>query len=284
MKLSEGWKKVEERMRYLYKDSDYTISNYKVAIEKLINYLHDKDVDNVTTEDIVNFLTEQGKALQQNTVRLYYHALRKFFITLGKTGIDWSQIRIRPKEKEYRILSLDEVNKLLDTAYKMSPRYGLTLQTAYECGLRFQELANLTPSDFDPKECTIKVRAVKSGYISTIPISDELCLNLKTYVDANKDLKYLFQTRFGKKWDRSTFSDMFDKVTSKAGIAIKFHEFARHSRATNLLKEGVDLYTVNRLLRHKMLQTTAIYLHYTSQDLKEKLKVNQDGSPDREDS
>ena len=78
---------------------------------------------------------------------------------------------------------------------------------------------------------------------------------------------------------------MFNKVVDEAGpYDIHYHEFARHSRATNLLKAGVDLYTVNRLLRHKLLETTSVYLHYTANDLREKLRVNGNETRGSEDS
>lgn len=271
-KVSIAWNKVEDRLRYLYKDSELTIRNYRIAIERFKEWCKDRDYEGITTNDILDYLTDLGKYYDANTVKLHYHALKTFFTTLGKGDIDWKQIKINNKEKEYRILSVDDVNKIIQTAYKVHVKYGLMLQTGYECALRVSELCNLTLEDFNYKDCTITVRALKKGYVQSIPITSDLCLSLSEYIKKEKPKKYLFETKYHNKWNVVRFTEMFTKIVNEAGpYDIHFHEFSRHSRATNLLREGVDLYTVNRLLRHKLLGTTATYLHYTTNDLREKL-------------
>jgi len=284
-KLSQAWVKVEDRLRHLYKDSELTIRNYRVAVSKFQEWMNDRDYEGVTTKDILDYLVELGKGYNINTVKLHYHALKTFFTILGKADIDWRQVRLGDVQREYRILPEEDITKIIDTAYRINVKYGLMLQTGYECALRVSELCDLKVEDFNYTECTITVRALKKGYVQSIPISKDLCINLKEYLNKEKPKKYLFETKYKNKWNTVRFTEMFNKVVDEAGpYDIHYHEFARHSRATNLLKAGVDLYTVNRLLRHKLLETTSVYLHYTANDLREKLKVNGNEARGSEDS
>jgi integrase/recombinase XerD len=284
-KLSQAWIRVEDRLRHLYKDSELTIRNYRVAVSKFQEWMGDRDYEGVTTKDILDYLVELGKAYNINTVKLHYHALKTFFTILGKADIDWKQVRLGDVQREYRILPEEDIAKIIDTAYKINVKYGLMLQTGYECALRVSELCDLKVEDFNYTECTITVRALKKGYVQSIPISKDLCINLKEYLNKEKPKKYLFETKYGNKWNTVRFTEMFNKVIDEAGpYDIHYHEFARHSRATNLLKAGVDLYTVNRLLRHKLLETTSVYLHYTANDLREKLRVSGNETRGSEDS
>ncbi len=81
---------------------------------------------------------------------------------------------------------MDDVNKIIQTAYKVHVKYGLMLQTGYECALRVSVLCNLTLEDFNYKDCTITVRALKKGYVQSIPITSDLCLSLSEYIKKEK--------------------------------------------------------------------------------------------------
>ena len=192
---------------------------------------------------------------------------------------------------------------VIGAAYALNNTYGVMLHLAYEGAFRESELLNLRVCDVKTEYCTVLKRSLKREKPVEIPVSDRLCRALKWYVhtvipalrnvgDTCKE--YLFTTKTGKKRDRSNYIRLVyypsvvlaSKVVSglldeNGKPRFRYHDFARHTRATLLLKKGTDIYTVKKLLGHKSIQTTTIYLHLTSaKELRERGVVEELEIPD----
>jgi site-specific recombinase XerD len=174
----------------------------------------------------------------------------------------------RPK-KLPSVLSPQEVACLLEAA--PPPRDRLLLQVAYGCGLRLSELTHLRLTDIDSARMVIHVRQGKGRKDRLVPLSVRLLQELRAYWRVCRPRAWLFP---GHKPDRpitgSNIQRRFGRLVRQVGLTKRcsMHTL-RHSYATHLLEAGVDLLTLKALLGHTSLQTTARYLHVSTQRLQQ---------------
>jgi integrase/recombinase XerD len=167
------------------------------------------------------------------------------------------------------VLSPEEVARLLEAA--PPPRDRLLLQVAYGCGLRLSELTHLRVTDIDSARMVIHVRQGKGGKDRLVPLSQRLLDELRAYWRLCRPRTWLFP---GRRPDRpmtgSNVQRRFGHLVKRVGLTKRcsMHTL-RHSYATHLLEAGVDLLTLKALLGHTSLQTTARYLHVSSQRLRQ---------------
>jgi site-specific recombinase XerD len=165
------------------------------------------------------------------------------------------------------VLSPDEVLRLLDTAPPGRDR--VLLQVAYGCGLRLSELLHLRVADIDSARMVIHVRQGKGAKDRLVPLSWRLLEELRAYWRMCRPRTWLFpgQTADGT-MTASNIQRRFGRLVQQVGLTkhCSMHTL-RHSYATHLLEAGVDVLTLKALLGHSSLQTTARYLHVSTQRL-----------------
>jgi len=288
-----------------------TVKTYARAIRLFDRFLEENGAtgevkpSDIETEHVTAFyfwMKRKGYSLK--TMRIYLVALKSFLTFMHNNKVQWKVIQIPPAESyDYRIMTREQVEAVIGAAYALNDTYGVMLHLAYEGAFRESELVNLRICDVNTKNCTVLKRSLKREKPVEIPVSDRLCRALKWYLHAvipvlrnvgDPCKEYLFVTKTGKKWDRSNFIRLvyYPSVVLASKVApglldrngkprFRYHDFARHTRATLLLKKGTDIYTVKKLLGHKSIQTTTIYLHLTSADeLKERGVVEDLEIPD----
>ena len=197
-------------------------------------------------------------------------ALRLLYrVTLGRPEhVPYIPYGKRPKTLP-AVLSPEEVARLIQAA--RPGRNRVLVQVAYGCGLRLGELLALQVGDIDSARMVIHVRQGKGGKDRLVPLSVRLLEELRAYWRSCRPRSYLFP---GKKPDRSLTNGgvqrLFRSIASRAGLTKRcsMHTL-RHSYATHLLEAGVDLLTLKSLLGHRSLETTAHYLHISTQRLKQ---------------
>lgn len=277
--------KFRRRMLLLNK-SDKTIKNYLNSAKKFLNWLENNNLtlENVNEDTIESWLYYMLDELEYKPATIHRHFMAvKLFLETMDVQVDWKRIPLERKQViMFTVLSEDDVYRIIGTAKKVRDK--LMLFLGYECALRAGELVRLKVSDVDIEEKTVRVIPLKHRDKTphTIPYTSDEITNLYVEYVSEEELKpndWLFP---GKPKDNpmnpSYFTtNIFRPIVKKLGLDekygkhIRYHDFARHTRATLLLKKGVDIYTVNRLLRHKMLETTTVYLHLVAQDLRERL-------------
>jgi site-specific recombinase XerD len=145
--------------------------------------------------------------------------------------------------------------------------------TLYGTGMRRSELARLKVSDIDSQRMVIRVVAGKGGKDRDLPLSPTLLETLREYWRWRKPKLYLFPTRtLGRRLDQpisdKTVWIACSEVARQAGIKKRITPHTlRHSWATHLLEAGTDLRTIQVLLGHGDLETTAQYLHLSQRHL-----------------
>lgn len=180
---------------------------------------------------------------------------------IAKNQLAYMQ-RYKMNTLEPRFLSHDEVKKLLDASLR-SKQAGIIIATAIYTGARRGELERMQWSDLDFKEKTISIPLSKSGKFRKIPLHNDLATILLPF----KAEGPCFKMR--------GFRVLWDDLKDSLEIDLRFHDL-RHTHASLLIKSGVDIYTVSKLLGHSQVSTTQIYAHLYQdhvQDAVNKLKI-----------
>jgi site-specific recombinase XerD len=187
--------------------------------------------------------------------------------TLGRSE-QLPMIPYGKRSKKLRsVLSPQEVARLLEAA--TPPRDRLLLQVAYGCGLRLSELTHLQVTDIDSSRMVIHVRQGKGRKDRLVPLSARLLEELRAYWRLCRPRTWLFP---GQKPDQpisgGNIQRRFSRLVKQVGLSkhCSMHTL-RHSYATHLLEAGVDLLTLQALLGHSCLKTTARYLHVSTERL-----------------
>jgi site-specific recombinase XerD len=192
--------------------------------------------------------------------------------------------RFKEEQRKVKVLFEDELLRLLnapDAEAKEGRRDKAILHLFFSTGLRLAELCSLNTRDINFKTREISVRG-KRGKIRVVFLSDGAVQAIQEYLDIRLDhLSPLFIARFHQaakemppgesfRLSRYTIYKMIKKYASQAGIMSNPSPHTlRHSFATNLLRNGADLRSVQELLGHKDLSTTQIYTHVTNPQLKD---------------
>lgn len=189
-------------------------------------------------------------------------ALRFFYgKTLGRTEqVPMLAFGKRPK-KLACVLSPEEVARLLEAARPGRER--MLLQTAYACGLRLMEVLTVEVADIDSARMLLHVRQGKGNKDRLVPLSPRLLKELRDYWRMFRPARWLFSNK-GQRGavHPGTVQRQLRRAVLKAGLRkpATMHTL-RHSFATHMLEAGVDVVTLQKILGHRQLSTTARYLH-----------------------
>ncbi|MGD2111355.1 MAG: tyrosine-type recombinase/integrase [Phycisphaerae bacterium] len=165
------------------------------------------------------------------------------------------------------ILSPEEVRRFFSVI--RNPKHRALFMTAYAAGLRVSELVNLRVEDIDSARMLIRVRQGKGFKDRYVKLADRLLIELREYWRLRRPTTWLFP---GEHPDRpihaSTVNRLCSDIANRAALGkhVSVHTL-RHSFATHLLDHGTDLRTIQVLLGHRALSTTAIYTHVSQAKL-----------------
>jgi integrase/recombinase XerD len=212
------------------------------------------------------------RKLTPGTVVNQVAALRFFFVKTLKRH-QFRDFLPYPQDRRRlpTVLSREEVSRLINAAGNLFRR--TLLMTLYGTGMRRAELAHLKVSDIDSQRMIIRVVAGKGGKDRDLPLSPALLETLREYWRWRKPKLYMFPTRtLGRRLDQSisdkTVWIACTEAARRAGISKRVTPHTlRHSWATHLLEAGTDLRTIQVLLGHGDLETTAQYLHLSQRHL-----------------
>jgi integrase/recombinase XerD len=159
------------------------------------------------------------------------------------------------------VLGVEEVSRLL--ACVASPSHRMLIETLYATGLRVSEVACLRVADIDGVRSELRVTHGKGGKQRLVPLSPRLLLALRAYWRLTRPTDYLFPGHApGVPLSVSAIQKAVKSAATRAGLSKRVTPHTlRHSYATGLLEAGVDLVTIGRLLGHKDVSTTLVYLH-----------------------
>lgn len=178
-------------------------------------------------------------------------------------GLPYQQFSLPAIERSDKlpvVLNASEVKALIKACDLLKHR--LLISLCYGCGLRCSEVRNLTLADVDTERGMAHVRQGKGGKDRCLPMGVMLSRGIKAYIAAEKPRTYLFEGHDGNALSQRGTQWAVSQAVKKAGIVkeVSVHTL-RHTYATHLLEQGVNILTIKELLGHAHIETTMIYLH-----------------------
>ncbi|QDA31769.1 recombinase XerC [Thermococcus indicus] len=220
----------------------------------------------------LRFLARLRKEGYSNrSLNLVVQALRSYF---RFEGYDEEAEKLKPPKVPRSLpkaLTRDEVKRLLSVIPPTKKRDRLIVLLLYGAGLRVSELCNLKRRDVDLERSIIVVRGGKGAKDRVIPIPEFLAREIRAYLETRSDdSEYLLveeRRREKDKLSTKTVWYLLKRYGVRAGVEVTPHRL-RHSFATHMLENGVDIRAIQELLGHSNLSTTQIYTKVTVEHLR----------------
>jgi site-specific recombinase XerD len=280
--------------------ADRTQENYQQYLQKFVSWLKKIKKETLlphelTSEDVwayrlylSRFQDKKGKSLKKVTQNYYLIALRallNYFTAKDIVSLPAGKI-VLPKsaqrEKTVKFLNLEQIEKLLlipNTRTPVGLRDRAILEALFSTGLRIAELVALNREQFanirDKKDLEIGIIG-KGGHPRTVYFSERALSWLKRYLETRKDKeKALFiHYRSRKDAQNRLTARSIERIVKKYAILAGIPFFTtphtlRHSFATDLLTQGVDLRIIQEFLGHRSITSTQIYTHVTNKRLRD---------------
>lgn len=243
--------------------SKSTLNNYIQRIAKIclkFNRLPEQISDDEINEYLCT-LALDPKSPSRSTFKHAVYGLRYYFrlVGLNKRAIDLPSLKKDTKLPV--ILNRRELIELFKAPTLLKHRVVLSL--IYSAGLRGQEVINLKIADVDFERRTIHIRQSKYKKDRIVPLANYMMWGLRKYLDAENPHLWLFNGkepdgRYSVKGLSWVMREALKKTSIKKEVNL--HSL-RHTYATHLLEEGVNIVTLKELLGHADISTTMVYLH-----------------------
>jgi len=249
--------------------SKSTLNNYIRRIALFV--LHFQQLPENISEDEINeylvALARDPKSPSRSSFKHMVYGLRYYYRLLGMNKKAIALPSLKQNTKLPVILNRQELKELFCAPTLLKQRIVLTL--IYSAGLRGQEVINLKLSDVDFERMTIHIRQSKYKKDRIVPLSKAMAVGLKKYLAAENPYLWLFNGKEASgKYSVRGLSWVMRENLRKTSITkeVNLHSL-RHSYATHLLEEGLNIVTLKELLGHAQITTTMIYLHVAQCEL-----------------
>jgi len=210
--------------------------------------------------------------LARATVNIRRAALIAFY---RSQGLEIELPYLKPNNQVPYFFDENDVAAILNSCTNF--KHYVMLNLMFHCMLRVSDLCNLEDGDIDLKTLTLRIRDGKGGKSALLPIPPECAEVLSRYLGVRPPLEidgkqYLFYTDWHRKWSGRSFGQTFRYWKNRAGVSKPggVHVFGRHTPASIMVKNGCDVYSLQQLMRHNSIKTTARYLHTDIATLREK--------------
>ncbi len=263
MNVEEFLKKLETELK-ISKNSEYTLRNYLQANKDLLEFTK-KSPETINSDDIKQFMADNLTDKAATSIILFLSAIKYAYSSILQKDIT-AQIKRPKKEKRLPItLSKAEVKKLFDAI--KTEKSKLMVKLMYACGFRVSELVNLKIVDLNFPEKIGHIRQAKGNKDRIFNIPEFLSEELQTQAKKQEGQEFLFTGRSGKLSTRN-LQKIVASAAKRAGLNEAHCHTLRHSFATHLLEDNVDIRKIQELLGHADLSTTQIYTHVSTEELK----------------
>lgn len=251
-----------------------TIEGYVHAVAQLARHYH-RSPDKLEEEEVRRYLLHLTleKKIARGSFSVVLGGLRFFYHKA--LGREWKSLDVakpRHDKKLPVVLSREEVWRILDSV--RMDRYRVCLTTIYACGLRLMEGASLQIPDVDSARGVLRIRG-KRRKDREVPVPTATLQLLRDHWRTHRSPCWLFPaaTRHGTQYSvahdcgpitHDSLQSAFRHAVKRSGLHKRAHVHTlRHSYATHLLEDGVNLRLIQEYLGHSSPRTTAIYTHLT---------------------
>lgn len=249
--------------------SPRTRESYLAMLEFFFRYFSPKEPADITEDEISKFLYDfiirlGYSATYQNQM---VSAIKIYYTIAGKGKVDPDFLE-RPRRRRSlpKVFSKEEVSSILNSSGNL--KHKLLLWIIYSCGLRRSEVTNIRLTDLDRERNILHIREGKGMVDRFVPVPDKVWVKVDEYKSAYKPREYLFEGQTGGRYSSESVYRVFKEALVKAGIKkdVGVHSL-RHSYATHLHENGLDIRYIQELLGHKSTRTTEIYTHVSRRNL-----------------
>jgi integrase len=226
------------------------------------------ELDPEQVHDYLFYLQKQSKTPSQTYFKHTVYGLR---FLLKSEGLPYEYLKlpeIKHEKKVQVVLSKEEVWRMLNVCKLL--KHKILIGLLYGCGLRCLEARSVRLQDLDFDRKQLRVVQGKGKKDRYVPLSAHLIRGLKKYIAAEKPKDWLFNGQpmpgraggdFDSRYSQKGVQWAVKQACKQAGIAKDVHVHTlRHTFATHLLEDGMDIITLKNLLGHENIETTIEYL------------------------
>ena len=288
--MDENLSKYLDYLKNDKKRSLKTVDSYKRDIEKFLLFVEKEgiaylDVDqivirNFLTNELTNQISKKSCKRRMSAIKGYYQFLEQQKKIKDNPFLLVKTIKV---EKKYpHVLYREQIDNLFEENKKrkdeMALRDEAIIEMLYFSGLRVSELISLDVPDVDLENRISKVIG-KGNKERIVPFSKSCQVTLKIYLEKLREKlvvknsihsKALFLNSDGERLTSRGLQYILKQIEDKTGLHLGLHpHIFRHSFATHLLENGMDLRMIQELLGHDSINATQIYTHVTDKAMKE---------------
>jgi integrase/recombinase XerD len=248
-----------------------TISAYSRGVRRVAGYVK-RCPDNLTANELKGYFAALVKSHSWSTVKLDRNGIQFYYRHVLHRPWDWVDIIKPPRPQRLPdVLTVAETFRLINTTRML--RYRVFFFTVYSLGLRLSEGLQLQVGDINATRGRVHIRGGKGDKDRSVTLPQKTLDVLRRFWTTHRHPRLLFPNPSGgaqriqavtTPMNRGGVQGAIKAATNDCGIRrrITVHSL-RHSCATHLLERGVDLRSIQVLLGHASVQTTARYTHLT---------------------
>ena len=255
--------------------SESTYRNYAQHVAAMALHFG-KIPTELDVEQVQEYLYILQKRSKTPSLTYFKHTVYGLRFMLKSEGLPYEFLHlpsIKHDKKLPTVLSKEEVWRLLKSCHLL--KHKVLIGLLYGCGLRCMEVRSLRLRDLDFDRMQLKVVQGKGKKDRYVPLSIHLIRGLKSYIQAEKPKIYLFNGQpagraggdFDSRYSQRGVQWAVKQACKVAGITkdVCVHTL-RHTFATHLLEDGLDIISLKNLLGHENIETTMEYLHIAQLD------------------
>ena len=259
-------KKMKEDMN-MRNFSKYTYDSYLGKTRDIMRYYGEKQLEEVTTEELREFLLKylkEERKLSDRSINYYNSVIRFIYEVVLDKLLNKKQLPMRKQKKTvYKVLTKEELSAFFNVCDNF--KFKTIFMLVYGSGLRIGEVANLRVEDIDSKNMRIFVREGKGNKERYTILPKQSLEMLREYwrkYRQNKRRGRIFLSETGKAITVGVIREHFRKYRRNAKINEKatLHTL-RHNFATDLIERGATLIQVKELMGHSNIRSTMAYIH-----------------------
>lgn len=274
-KRLNGWQKkavfdLEEKL-VLKRFSEHTIRSYTSSLTLFLLYTDRSSMEDVSKKEVEGFLRYMYN--ERNISESYMNVIINSIKAYYEKVLGWPKMRFdiaRPKRpfKVVQPFSKQEVERFFSVIKNL--KHKTLLMLVYSSGLRISEVCNIRRQDIKWDQGLIYIKEAKGKRDRYSVLASSIKKILKLYIEEYKPRYYLFEGVKPKTaYSRSSVNKVFHRAKHKAQVnpEATVHTL-RHTFATHSMENGMSIRTIQKLLGHRDIKTTARYLYVTSDTLR----------------
>jgi len=248
--------------------SHSTLKSYRIHLINFLSFFEEQDLESLTKADIETYVYKlkvkyKISESKQNSV---INAIKFLYEKVYEKPREYYNIQ-RPKKSQNlpNVLSERETLRLINSPQNI--KHKAILYTLYSAGLRISELINLRLKDIRSDQSVIFIKCSKGKKDRVTILAKSLEVLLERYIHKERPSYWLFEGKEGGRYSTSSIQKIFRRAVTDSNInPWATPHTLRHSFATHLLQNGVNLRYLQSLLGHSSSKTTEVYTHVLKAD------------------